>query len=314
MKQQNLQKIKDYIQQTLLRNPLVANIEQRYFDNLATHEQRILLAFAVALIVHLIIISIQFVSPPTPKYSDESLDIILNPIQVNEDEPIEADYLAQSSQQGGGQLTQDLKTANVLANQSSQAYSKQKNQKSQQQRKQKQLLTQRQSAMKVASLDDQRSERQKIVEETTQQSEVTPLKQQIIDLEAELDVEAKIFAKNSKRKFVNASTSKSHDAEYIKHWTKRIEKVGNQHYPKQLHQLGVSGKLVLAVVIDAKGKVLDINIRQSSKNPILDKAAIDIVKKAAPFPAIPKRVLLDNNSLVITRTWLFSHGTGLISR
>ena len=48
---------------------------------------------------------------------------------MNDDEPIDADYLAQSSQQGGGQLTRDLKTANVLANQLSQAYSEQKNQK-----------------------------------------------------------------------------------------------------------------------------------------------------------------------------------------
>jgi len=307
-------KLKQLLRQYVRKNEVTAALEEMYMENLATHEQRFIVALFVAMIIHVIIISIHFVTPEKPIIKENSLDVILNPIDKNEDEPVDADYLAQSSQQGGGQLTRDLKTANVIADRTNQQLAEQKNKYEQKSQKQKNLLTQDQSSMIVASLNDDTTEREKISEQSLHKMAVSPLIQKIIDLEAEIDMEAKIFAKNSKRKFVNASTSKSHDAAYIKRWTKRIEQIGNQYYPQLIHQLGISGKLVLAVAIDKDGNVLDIIVRQSSKNPLLDQAAINIVKKAAPFPAIPESVLLDNKSLVITRTWLFSHGQGMLSR
>ncbi|MBF0265838.1 MAG: energy transducer TonB [Gammaproteobacteria bacterium] len=297
-----------------MKNQVVVALEEIYMENLATHEQRFLVSLFAVLVFHVLFFSIHFVTPEKPIIKENNLDIILNPIENNQDKPIEADYLAQSNQRGGGQLTQDLKTANVLANQNRQEFLEQKKEYQQERIKQKEIFTQRQSEKMVASLKDQSTERKKDSEKLEKQMAITPLQQKIIDLEAELDREARIFAKNSKRKFVNASTSKSHDAAYIKRWTKRIEQIGNKYYPEKLHRLGISGKLVLAVAIDKNGNVLDISIRQSSKNPLLDQAAIDIVKKAAPFPVIPEKVILDNKSLVITRTWLFNHGQGMLSR
>ena len=110
----------------------------------------------------------------------------------------------------------------------------------------------------------------------------------------------------SKLKYINASTTQAKDAKYIKKWTKKIEYIGNVNYPEVAKKYKLNGKLILAVTISPAGKVLDISIRQSSKNKILDQAAIEIVRLSEPFDPIPKHVLLDNNALVITRTWIFS--------
>jgi protein TonB len=47
------------------------------------------------------------------------------------------------------------------------------------------------------------------------------------------------------------------------------------------------GKVIVVFTITANGSVINLQIRQSSGKPALDKAALDIVRKASPFPAIP---------------------------
>ncbi len=65
----------------------------------------------------------------------------------------------------------------------------------------------------------------------------------------------------------------------------RIE--SSKHYPAQARRLRIEGTTILKFVISGKGKLINVKIIKSSGKQILDKAALEAVKKAAPFPEAP---------------------------
>ena len=139
---------------------------------------------------------------------------------------------------------------------------------------------------------------------------IADLQQQIVDMEAELDEQNKMYAKRPKATYITASTRRAPDAMYLKQWTKKILRIGNLNYPDKARRDKLEGQLVLTVSLSTDGHIIDIRISKSSGHKILDDAAKRIVELAAPFAAVPKEVLQGNNRLVITRTWQFSHTSG----
>lgn len=64
----------------------------------------------------------------------------------------------------------------------------------------------------------------------------------------------------------------------------------NRHfrYPKSAERAGVKGKVMVSFTISSSGGVSGVRIAASSGSPVLDEAALNAVRKAAPFPAIPE--------------------------
>lgn len=67
----------------------------------------------------------------------------------------------------------------------------------------------------------------------------------------------------------------------------KIERV--KRYPEESRERGEEGKVVLIVFLDGEGKVGKVEISQGCGYPDLEKAAMDAVMKAQPFP-IPERL------------------------
>jgi protein TonB len=59
---------------------------------------------------------------------------------------------------------------------------------------------------------------------------------------------------------------------------------GNISYPRIARRMGLQGRVTIAFVILTDGTVKDIDIVESSGSPILDRNAVDAVKKTSPFP------------------------------
>lgn len=93
---------------------------------------------------------------------------------------------------------------------------------------------------------------------------------------------------------------------YLARWKRQVEVYGNQHYPSALVQQNLSGQVILEVTIGKKGHVLNLAIRRSSGNPILDNAARNLLQAAAPYPPFPAELAAEHDRLVITRTWVFT--------
>lgn len=72
----------------------------------------------------------------------------------------------------------------------------------------------------------------------------------------------------------------------------------HKQYPRIARTRGWQGNVLLDLKLDGYGKVLSATIRQSSGYEVLDKQALDMVRKASPFPAPPEA--LRNRTFNIT--------------
>jgi len=107
--------------------------------------------------------------------------------------------------------------------------------------------------------------------------------------------------------YVTRETENAGQADYFKTVSRQIEEAGAAHYPKKDGR-SLYGKGLVAIPISAAGDIYEGDggpeIDYSSGNAELDAALLAIVRRAAPFPPIPKE-LRTNGKLDI---WII--GTG----
>ena len=132
-------------------------------------------------------------------------------------------------------------------------------------------------------------------------------------LAAEIHLRSQQYAKRPKRKFVSASTREYAWAEYLRSWVDRVERVGNLNYPDEARRRRIGGVVVISVGVRRDGSVESTRILQSSHIPMLDNAALRIVKLSEPFAALPK-TQDDPDILHVTRTWQFMPGGELVDQ
>jgi len=137
----------------------------------------------------------------------------------------------------------------------------------------------------------------------------------IASLQAQLDIQQQAYANRPRRYTISsASTQKRHDALYLDNWRKRIELVGNEHYPDEARQNEIFGSLRMMVTIRPDGSVAEIRVLQGSGHQVLDQAAVDIVKLASPFDAFPDELRGSVDLLEVIRTWRFRPGNAFSSQ
>ena len=132
-------------------------------------------------------------------------------------------------------------------------------------------------------------------------------------LAAEIQLRSQQYAKRPKRKFVSASTKEYAWAQYLRGWVDRVERVGNLNYPDEARRRRIGGVVVISVAVRRDGSVESTRIIQSSHIPMLDNAALRIVRLSAPFAPLPK-TQDDPDILHVTRTWQFMPGGELIDQ
>jgi protein TonB len=147
---------------------------------------------------------------------------------------------------------------------------------------------------------------------TSQPQQATPTAAQLLDssfaiasLNAEIRDRLVNQARGPRRKFVTSMTREYKYAAYMEAWRSKVERIGNLNYPEDARRLGLSGSLILDVAVQTDGSIEDIAVRRSSGEPILDQAAIRIVKLASPFAKFPEDIKSETDVLHITRTWQF---------
>ena len=266
------------------------------------------MTFFLATIFHgMIILGITFtISSPADSKTAPALDIILvqtrSPIDVED-----ADYLAQVSQQGGGNAEEkarpkELFSAPTLSDTPGIA----KQTSVQQIKKQKQneklaLLTQKDAEYSINT----ETNPVKAEDDSTVDKSNTDQNNQTARLAAEISNIIEEQASIEKTKYLNSSTKEFTPAKYMREWINRVERVGNLNYPDQARRKKLSGTLILDVVINSEGELVKTDLRQSSGHQILDDAAKRIVKLAAPFSAFPDKLRQEADVIHITRSWEF---------
>lgn len=132
---------------------------------------------------------------------------------------------------------------------------------------------------------------------------------EIARLEAEQQALAEQYAKRPRVRTISTLTAKaSDDAFYLRQWQEKIERVGNLNYPERIRRENLTGRLRVLVALNPDGSVKEAQILKSSGHPVLDEAALEIVRLAAPFAPFPRSIRERTDILEIIRTWQFGNG------
>ena len=108
---------------------------------------------------------------------------------------------------------------------------------------------------------------------------------------------------------VSADTRESGLAVYLDRWRQHVEDVGSTHYPLGAIRRGrFSGNPVLEVQLLADGTLGEVLLQRSSGVPELDRAALGILRLAAPFEAFSGELRANHDAIRLSYGWEFSSG------
>ncbi len=273
------------------------------------------IAIAAATLLHIAIIFGIGFDALQVRYIPPALEVVLVN-QANVEEPETANFLAQHSQQGSGDLDSKARPTEPRQGKDggknagtegalTPATSPEKTQSSQ-----TEMLTQIFSDHKTRKTDQQEQ-----ITDTIKAIASKKLQRQLeiarLTSEIARDIE-KQASRPRKMYMTAASTKKATAAKYMMDWVQKVERVGNLNLPVSSRK--ASGSLVMVVGLNKHGSVTDIAIKQSSGKSELDNAAVNIVNMAAPYRPMSAELAKETDIIYITRTWQFNGSKPLTSR
>lgn len=130
----------------------------------------------------------------------------------------------------------------------------------------------------------------------------------IAQLYQEILADSREYINHPKVIFLSSLTSDEQSREYLDSVVTQLEKVGASQIPEDVLQKGTRTKVIVSMRVDSQGKLLESSINQSSEVDEIDKAAIKIIKLAAPYQSLPKSMSERYDQVNITRTFFFDGG------
>ena len=272
--------------------------------------------FAAAALHAIVLLGVSFKPFLEELRTPPSLEVVLVQKAAETEEPEEADYLAQASQDGGGETDENTRPSSPFASEFETDIDG--------------VAAAPVEASAPAPSEDAAEEIVTAVfantlVETQVSSEATDeidapsskfLVEQslaIANLTAEIDRQQEEFAKRPKKKHVNARTKEAASAEYMYRWVEQVERVGNLNYPDAARRNKLTGALILVVGIFKNGEIESVTVDESSGHKLLDDSAVRIVELAAPFEPMTGKLAEETDILYIVRTWEFQSSNSVIS-
>ena len=118
-------------------------------------------------------------------------------------------------------------------------------------------------------------------------------------------VERKIYQAQKIKKLQANSTVTNEEAMYLNLWQREIESIGDELIAANGIEYRDSKVQVMAT-IDSFGNLIKSEILISSGNVYVDKMAIDILERAAPFAPFDPKMINEYGILEIIRDWNFT--------
>ena len=260
-------------------------------------------AVILALVMHLIFLSMQFAMPQNSDVASQDIAVTLRP---SAEKIKDADFLAQADQQGNGTFREAHRMSSDLPAQSEDiSAGEQQLQALEQIQQKRELHFEEKVLMTMLSWQKQAelNERKKAMEELNSQFQAKAA--MVASLEAQYLKKQQNFSRQQKIKTVDGIQAKQDAAAgYLDKFREKVEVYGNRYYPELAKQQRLSGEVRLMVILNASGGIRAIRLIESSGHAILDEAAKNSVRRGSPFGAFDAK-MKDISELRIVRTWKF---------
>jgi len=272
------------------------------------------LSFTVflAIALHALMVLTDFINED-PKPVAKTMEITLARFD-DEQRPDEADFLAQTNQQGGGTLEEKQRQSSPTKSIDESMLIKESSAPA----KPQEAKQAQRSAVVTRVADDDFSAFFSPDQERIEESDSPELQSliersiQIAELEASYEQQLQQYAKKPRvTRLTAASTMKAVDARYVEQVVAKIERIGKQFFPRDAGRK-LYGQPRVSIKIYSDGSIRDIEILHSSGNLVLDAKTKDIVSRAAPFAPFPKEVRKERDVLELIRTFTYT-GKGVSS-
>ncbi len=274
------------------------------------------LALLASAAVHGMVLSTQFVKVNPRLFEDPNMPMEVVLVNAKSaDTPLSPDALAQVNLAGGGNTDEDRRLKSPLpASPKSQTGASSEEialqaRVTELEQQARALLSQ---LKPDASLRNQPQPTPAPPTPTVDVSQLNQEAREMAQLQARISQQWDEYQKRPKRAFVGANVKEYSFARYVEDWVSKVERVGNLNYPEAARRQGIYGSLKLTVSIYADGRIETIEVDRSSGSKVLDAAAENIVRLAAPYAAFPDDMRKKADILSITRTWTFTRSDQLV--
>jgi protein TonB len=266
-----------------------------------------MVAIAVSVLAHAALLAVRFVAPDTFKLepADPGLEVILVNAK-HAQRPVKADALAQANLDGGGQAEAGRSKSplpDMRKSESGDSIKAAQRRIAELQEIQQNLLTRARASKFTAPPVTEKDK----PDPTRTGADLLETSKAIARAAAEIDTRIEDENRRPKKTYITPSTQEVGYAMYYKAMQKRVEEVGTLNFP-QADGRKLYGELVLYIPIFQDGTIYlkdgGVRVEKSSGSPALDKAAVAIVRRAAPFGRFPPNMLSSDKDdlwVIITR-------------
>lgn len=266
-----------------------------------------MIAIAFSVVAHAALLAVRLVAPDAFKLepTDPGLEVILVNAK-HAKRPIKAEALAQANLDGGGQADAGRSKSplpDLRKMESGDSVKAAQRRIAELEEVQQNLLTRaRRSNYNAAPVTEKDKP-----DPTRTGADLLESSKAIARATAEISTSIEDQNKRPKKTYITPSTQEVGYAMYYKAMQKRVEEIGTLNFP-QVDGRKLYGELVLYIPIFQDGTIYlkdgGVRIEKSSGNPALDKAALAIVRRAAPFGRFPPNMLSSDKDdlwVIITR-------------
>lgn len=251
------------------------------------------IALGSSVLLHVLLLAVHFSAPVVAplRAADPGLEVIL--VNAKHDsKPVQAQALAQANLDGGGNADTGRSkspTPDLHHNEEGDSIRAATRRITELEERQRKLLSQLGtnatfSTPLTSDLDKHQEKLQPEAGTVLENSKALALQ------EAEISKRVEQYNKRPKKTQITPSTREIGYALYYKAMQERVEKTGTLNFP---HQDGkkLYGELVIYIPVFQDGTIYERDggprVERSSGNPGLDRAALRIVRRAAPFGTFP---------------------------
>jgi protein TonB len=277
-------------------------------------DRRLQIGLALSLLLHAILLSIHFDFPkrPVDHNREKSLEVVL--VNARHLRPAEdAKLLAQANLDGGGNTDEDARPSTPVppqdARNDGEALMDARKEVPVETPAPREVITRAKTPKPAPALPPRDKPQKRPVEPekpAVSGQDLVDSAAAIARLEAQIDRSLNEYAKRPRKQFIGARTREYRFAQYVEDWRLKIERIGTLNYPEAARGK-FYGSLLLSVSIRADGTIERVEVQRSSGLKILDEAALNIVKLAAPFAPFPPDIRADTDIMEIVRTWTFTN-------
>lgn len=263
------------------------------FVKFITENRTLSIAIAISLLVHGLFLLVRFTAPDAfrLKSDDQGLEVILVNAK-HQKVPVKAEALAQASLDGGGNADKGRARSplpDMQRMEDGDSVDAVRRKVAELEALQQQILAQLQQKMLMTAAGGEKmavpvAPGQNRAQDTEEVAAV------MARMEAEIAKNIETYNKRPKKTQITPSTREVGYALYYKKMQEKIERVGTLHFPES-HGKKLYGSLLMSIPVFQDGTIYDreggVRVERSSGDPALDRAAVAIVKRSAPFERLP---------------------------